>query len=861
MNEIQTIAERYREAGWEVPLPLPHGAKFPPAEGTTGGLLREEASAKAERSWEGRSKANIALRAQIADPAWDIMSLDIDQYDDKTGMESYLEMAAELGELDLQGTLRSTRRGKDSPSAQYFFRVPRGLKLRAQASDSIEIVQLVHRYSVVWPSVKDGAMYHWYLGDQELEIPSPSDALVLPTAWVQALTSGEVRLRRPSEGKFVVARKEEGPTRAAFRWLRDNIPGFGTEDEMSPGMKRAVDLDNIGSGMAADAHDTMLRAVRRVVRSAAEGQGGLKIALLKIQDAFVEETTNRTGEGRRTESHAKREFGRALADEIQKLTEDIQSGAKRIRTTPLTDAVVTSWKTTPAEEAPDNDDKEQAPVFSGRLDFDPYDSDFQDNDEGSAALFTDYWGQVVLVTGDSADKEFAVWDAASGRYRFRGQSQMYGYLKEGCSRRLLHEADKLVGQAENLAAVAETGQLPAGSQDPEELEQKAGQLRKRARDLGNTTKANNVLRQLHSVEAIDCPAEEFDAQPGLIGLGNRMTLDTRRIGTPDEIRLSRPDDRLSFSTETVYEEGATHPAWDLFLDQVLPDLELRAYVQKVLGYSLFDGNPSKILVFLVGPSNTGKTTILEACAAALGDYATSANAHQLFSGGNSGPNPELVNNSQKLMVYLSEVGSSNVLSADSIKRVTGGDRIQARTLYSRNTISRSVRFTPYISTNTPPRITAADAALKNRVIALPFNNVSPGLPSPQMNVRDNLAVRPAILAWLIEGARRVYAEGLSNQPEASVELGREFMDGTSLVGEFLADKVEIHKDRSAAVDGATLFREWQTWGLKMAVDRRDVGDQPTFEKDLRAQLKRDETYWRTTRNGKKTYIYGCRITE
>lgn len=853
MTQLQEIADRYRKAGWEVPFPLPAGAKFPPPQHVSGGITREVAVETAKKSWDGRTGGNLGIRAQISDPDWDIISLDVDDYDDKRGIATLKALERTLGPLPLQRTLRSTRRGKAQASAQYFFRVPRDVKWQSQVGPSIEMVQMTHRYAVVWPSTKDGEIYRWYLGDEELEIPSPDQTLVLPEAWQAHLRAGAAVLGGPSKGQFAKERRETSPHRASMNWLRDNIPGFGTEDEMSTIMARNVEPELLSEEMSRDAHDTMLRAIRKCVRSATEGQSGLKIALSRILRAFIEETTNRTGEGRRSVSHAKAEFARALADEIQKLSDAIDKGEKKILNKPLEAYAVTSFRT----------DKASPPPETSALDFDASDPAFDDTDAGNARLFIDYWGQAVIPTNETQNKEFAVWNNDTGRYSFRGKLRMYRLIERGCSDRILCEAEKVAAQAANLSAASESGQLPSDSDDPEDLLEIAAAMKTRANKLKNTVNANHLIAQLHSSDEVCMEVKDFDSRPGLVGLSGRATLDTGALARGEDfIRPSEQTDLLTMTTGTPWTEGATHPAWDHFLDKFLPDPEIRSFTQKALGYTLFDGNPRKILMFLVGPSNTGKTTILEACAAALGDYATNMNANKLFANNDGSPNPEFVNNSGKLMVFLSEVGNTHQLSADTIKQITGGDRIQARSLYSNDTQSRTVRFTPYISTNTPPQITGGDAALLDRVIALPFNNTNVEVPDFDMDVRNNPEVRPAILAWLVEGAMRFRNEGgLSYRPASVTDLGQEFMSETSMIQTFLSDKTVPAEQASDNPTIAELFKAWQIWCRDKFVDRSAVGDQVAFERKMRGLHRDKGGRRRTTRDGKKIWVYLLKIVD
>lgn len=858
MTIARDAAEEYRAKGWEVPFALPHGAKKTPPRNTTGGIDPQIAIETAQKDWEGReSEQNVGLRMQgtviIGGKEYEPISIDVDDYDEKHGGNSLDILQSAHGPLIDEQTYRSTRRGSDTESAQYFFLVPKGLKWRPKIGESIEICQIGHRYSVVWPSVKDGDQYKWYQGDHEVEIPRVEDLQILPDGWVTALRVG-ARDSFSDGSQTSFGRSRQGDDiRDSYNWLRDNIPNFGKEDRMSPVMAKHSDPDHLAELMAVNAHDNLIIAVRSCVRLATESHEGLKLALKRILETFIDAGTSRAGGGRRSEEEARREFGRALAGEIEKTNREIEQGKRRIVNID-----------TPIGSSP-----QVIKETLGGDDFDPFGREFGDHDAGNARLFVDSWGQSVLPTNETTNREFAVWSGQVGRYIFRSKNQMYRHVEDGCSRRIELEADKLNAQADTLEARVASGEQlneddPA--EDAEALRAKAKAVYARADALRNTVNANRVFSQLHSDDSISVNVHDFDAKPGLIGFAGAETLDMNELMNEDSddnfVRTSAMSDMLTMTTGVRYEPGAKHPGWTGFLNKFLPDNDLREFTQKVLGYSLLDGNPRKLIVFLIGPSNTGKTTMLEACAAALGDYSSNMNANKLFAKQDGGPNPEFVNNASKLMVFLSEVGNTHELSADTIKQVTGNDRIQARALYSNETLSRSVRFTPYVSTNTSPTILGGDAALANRVIALPFRSENTETPDPSMDVRNNPDIYPAILAWLVEGAKMYREEGLNRAgwPKEVIDTANDFMSETSLVHQFIAEKtVPKHEGKSRA-DSDQLFLAWQSWCNLKNINQKERLNRVDFDKTLRGMFRDKEGRRRTTRGQKNVYVYDLEIT-
>ena len=299
--------------------------------------------------------------------------------------------------------------------------------------------------------------------------------------------------------------------------------------------------------------------------------------------------------------------------------------------------------------------------------------------------------------------------------------------------------------------------------------------------------------------------------------------------------------------------SAKHPGWTKFLDKFLPDPELRRFTQKVLGYSLVDGNPEKIVVFLWGPSNTGKTTILEACGAALGDYGGTIDAGALFGKPNRrGLAPELIDSFFRRFVFMSEVGDTHVLSANAIKQATGNDTQKNRLLFSNEMISGSPKFTPYISTNTVPEVKGSDKALAHRLVVIPF--LSENKPSKvkwEEDVRRNPEIQSAVLAWLLEGCRMYLREGLDRDSflDQVREASAEFASDVDPVSEFISEKLTTGVEGEIVEDQIWVL--WQEWCLVRGLRESDIGDRRRLRKRLkghginnRRTMDKDRKYYR-----------------
>lgn len=186
MTGYGAAAQWYFEAGWW-PLPLPHGKKKSPPDGTTGYDGRPISYADVMEWVAEQPNGNIGLRLPE-----NVVGIDIDAYKAEC-IATMRELTARLGALP--PTWRSTSRGL-SGSGIYFFAIPDDLSARfGDVGPGVETIRHAHRYAVVSPSLHpEGGTYAWYKGDQVCQPPKVGELPALPDAWVgHLMAQGDAR--------------------------------------------------------------------------------------------------------------------------------------------------------------------------------------------------------------------------------------------------------------------------------------------------------------------------------------------------------------------------------------------------------------------------------------------------------------------------------------------------------------------------------------------------------------------------------------------------------------------------------------------------------------------------------------------
>ncbi|MDA1196203.1 MAG: phage/plasmid primase, P4 family, partial [Planctomycetota bacterium] len=203
-----------------------------------------------------------------------------------------------------------------------------------------------------------------------------------------------------------------------------------------------------------------------------------------------------------------------------------------------------------------------------------------------------------------------------------------------------------------------------------------------------------------------------ESEPGVSVTANALDADCWALnvanGTLDlrtgVLRPHRREDLITKLAPVAYDAGARSERWETFLQRVLPDAELRAFVQRAAGYSLAGAPTEEVLLFVHGPSRTGKSTFIEALRSAFGDYAVVADFEAFVKRRNvGGPRNDVARLAGARLVVSIEVEDGQQLATALVKGLTGGDRITARYLY-KEAFEFTPQFTLWIAANHRPRI-------------------------------------------------------------------------------------------------------------------------------------------------------------
>ncbi|KOX16195.1 hypothetical protein ADK67_40290 [Saccharothrix sp. NRRL B-16348] len=387
------------------------------------------------------------------------------------------------------------------------------------------------------------------------------------------------------------------------------------------------------------------------------------------------------------------------------------------------------------------------------------------------------------------------------------------------------------GLARSLAArMLREAHALASAKGMSEDEQKLAKARvswaTQTNNLGHVRAMCDFVRNEPGVKV---PGTAWDARPELLAVGNGV-VELRHDGGA-HLRAPSRLDRLTRTTATPYTPGKSGPLWTAFLERAVPDPDVRRYLQKLAGYSLFGGNAERLLVLLIGPTSTGKTTFLEIIAGALGEHAAPFSLSMFRAKRDESPRPDLLDAMPRRLLFSSEASDRWSLHSDEVKRLVGADSLAARALHSSKIVTGRPSFVPWIGSNAAPSVLDADQALFRRLVVVPFTVTTPkDQEDPTLGARVREHEAAAVLAWLGTGWDMYAAEGLGDLPPVCAEAALQLRSDLSALDKWISEECELDAEYSAPVD--LLWRAYLAWSMDARIDQAERGNKIRFGRDL-----------------------------
>lgn len=317
------------------------------------------------------------------------------------------------------------------------------------------------------------------------------------------------------------------------------------------------------------------------------------------------------------------------------------------------------------------------------------------------------------------------------------------------------------------------------------------------------TRIKAMIEAARSDPDVAIRASAFDTDPWAFNVTNgTVNLRTGGIAPHERRDYHR---RLS---PVAYDAGAKSPLWDAFLARIQPDPEMRAYLQRAVGYSMTGLTREQGIFLPLGEGANGKTTFIETLAFVYGTYFRKLPTSTLMAKKGEGGIPnDLAQLPGTRFVVANETSQGGRLDEAAVKDLTGGDTISARFMRG-EWFTFKPTFKVWLYGNHKPVIRGTDNGIWRRIKPVPF-----GVTIPAEERDDALGERlrtelSGILRWCVEGCLAWQVKGLA-EPSSVTGATAEYRDEMDALGQFFAECCETRS--GSKTKGADLYTAYTNW--------------------------------------------------
>lgn len=393
-----------------------------------------------------------------------------------------------------------------------------------------------------------------------------------------------------------------------------------------------------------------------------------------------------------------------------------------------------------------------------------------------------------------------VWNGARHADRLRGKrlyvSATGQWLEWTGQRWAAMTPEQIVADAkETSAAIFATAAkafCEESSGENQSLMAKAAKLHGNADALARMEKMARSEPGMHVAN----PAE-FDADPFLLACQNGLV--DLRTGF---LRPAHPKDLVSKLAGCDFDPDAECPMFESFLETIMPDPDIRSFLQRAVGYTLTGLVDEEVFFLAYGAGQNGKSVFANIISTAMGEYVITLGAPLITLRKHE-------NEAERQMAMLpgsrlalvNETSQGEVFDSARVKAIASREKLAARFLHK-----EVFNFMPthklWIRTNHLPGSLDSGDGFWRRCTPIPFTvRIPEEKKIGDLDRKIIAAELPGVLAWAVRGAVEWARSGL-RVPQAIKAIVAEYREETDILGEWLTERTELDPDATVTVAAA-----------------------------------------------------------
>lgn len=449
-------------------------------------------------------------------------------------------------------------------------------------------------------------------------------------------------------------------------------------------------------------------------------------------------------------------------------------------------------------------------------------SDF--SDIGQAKILTHEYGNELCYTDATDYLRF------NGEYWVESKQQAVGAMEEFLDLQLAHALDEVQRAMDAVVAVGVSiDDVKAGGKKFENSLQ--GQQLDTYREYLSAVSYRTFVMKRRDMKYVMSALQA--AKPMLSISVSDLDKDEFLLNTPGAtyhlkdglLRMHKPDAMDYITKQTSVTPGDNGK--QLWLDALdtffCDDQELIDYVQQIVGLASIGKVYVEALIISYGEGRNGKSTFWNTISRILGTYSGSMSSDALTVGCKRNVKPEMAELKGKRLIIAAELEEGMRLNTSVIKQLCSTDEVMAEKKY-KDPFKYVPSHTLVLYTNHLPRVGANDEGTWRRLIVIPFNAKIEGN-SDIKNYTDYLVqdAGPYVLAWIIEGAKKVIANDFKLKLPSCVENAiNSYRANNDWLGAFLDECCEL--DSSYKQKSGEFYQEYRAYCLRTGEYTRSTTD-------------------------------------
>ena len=323
--------------------------------------------------------------------------------------------------------------------------------------------------------------------------------------------------------------------------------------------------------------------------------------------------------------------------------------------------------------------------------------------------------------------------------------------------------------------------------------------------------------------------QQLDSKPYLLGVRNGVV--DLRTG---ELRRRVPEDMILTVLDVEYDAAASTTLIEDTVSSIMADdLEMAAFMQKLLGYAVTGEVSEEIFVVFTANGRNGKGLLMQALMNLLDKpFYSEMNCGVIVNRQVANIDAERGKLLGARVAVFNELEPGEKLKTSEVQQLCGGDGIPATPKY-RDPMTLVPRFLLILCTNHLPELTEVVTAILERMIVIHFPVTFADLaegeaPTPTRRQRDNdlkrklMDDKQGLLRYLVVGAVAWYASKdlKRNAPAQVKEFSRKYFEEQDRLAMFVREQCIVSDD--SFVPTQDFLRELNAWSDGSPMDSKKV---------------------------------------